>query len=466
MSVYDLVIIGSGPGGYVAAIRAGQLGLKVAIVEKDDRFGGTCLLRGCIPTKALLFNAKLYHQFLNAKEFGITYKDLSLDLKVVQQRKNKIVMKNAKGVEFLLRKNKVESVRGFGTLESPTSVRVKTPAGEEKILEAKHIILATGSEPKIFPDKTIDGKHVITSNEALELEAVPKSMVVIGAGAVGVEFASIYARFRSKITLVEMLPQILPFEDAESAAELERSFRKQGITVMTKTSLEKVDVKKDGICAHVKNTVDGKVTSLDAEKILIAVGRSPNTSNVGLEKLGVQTERGYVLINDFMQTNVPSVYAIGDIVPKQQLAHLASFEAHVAVEHLAGHHPQPINYDLCPNCTYCDPEVASVGITEAKAIERGHKVKVGKFPFQANGKAAILGETEGFVKIVADERFGEILGVHIVGPHATDIIAEACAAMTLEATAEDLAKTIHAHPTIAEAMGEAAHAAFDLPIHI
>lgn len=464
--MYDVIIIGSGPGGYVAAIRAGQLGLKVALVEKDDRLGGTCLLRGCIPTKALLFNAKLYQQFLNAKEFGITYKDLSLDLKVVQERKKKIVTKNAKGVEFLMRKNKVEVIRGFGSLESPTSVRVKNNPGEEKVLETRHILLATGSEPKSFPNIKIDGRHVITNNEALELENVPKSVVVIGAGAVGVEFASIYARFGSKITLVEMLPQILPFEDSETAAELEKSFRKQGIAVMTKTALEKLDVKKDSVCVHVKNTGDGKVTSIDAEKILIAVGRAPNTSNIGLEKLGIKTERNFVLINDHMQTNVPTVYAIGDIVPKPQLAHMASFEAHVAVEHMAGHHPRPINYDLCPNCTYCDPEVASVGLTEKKALERGYKVKVGKFPFQALAKAAILGETEGFIKIVSDEKFGEILGVHIIGPHATDIIAEAGAAMTLEATAEDLAKTIHAHPTIAEAMGEAAHAAFDLPIHI
>jgi dihydrolipoamide dehydrogenase len=464
--VYDVVIIGSGPGGYVAAIRAGQLGLKVAIVEKDDRFGGTCLLRGCIPTKALLFNAKLYQQFLNAKEFGITFKDLALDLKVVQQRKNKIVLKNAKGVEFLLKKNKVETVRGYGSLASPTSVLVKSPTGEEKTLETRHVILATGSEPKIFQNIKVDGKHVITNNEALELESVPKSMVVIGAGAVGVEFASIYSRFGSKITLVEMLPQILPFEDSEVAAELEKIFRKQGITVMTKTSLEKLDVMKDGVSVTVKNTVDGKVTSIEAEKALIAVGRAPNTANIGLENLGIQTERSFVLINDYMQTNVSSVYAIGDIVPKPQLAHMASFEAHVAVEHIAGHHPRPINYDLCPSCTYCDPEVASVGISEKTAIERGRQVKVGRFPFTAIAKAGIVGEPEGFVKIVSDGKFGEILGVQIIGPHATDVIAEACVAMTMEATAEDLALTIHAHPTIAEAMGEAAHAAFDLPIHI
>ncbi|MDD5542610.1 MAG: dihydrolipoyl dehydrogenase [Acidobacteriia bacterium] len=464
--MYDLVIIGSGPGGYVAGIRAGQLGLKTIIVEKDDRFGGTCLLRGCIPTKALLFNAKLYQQFLNSKEFGISFKDISLDWKVVQQRKNKIVAKNAKGVEFLLRKNKVESLRGFGTLESPNKVRVKTPAGEEKILETKHIIIATGSEPKSFPNVKIDGTRIITNNEALELEAVPQSMVIVGAGAVGVEFASIYARFGSHITLIEMLPQILPFEDAEVAAELQRSFRKQGITVKTKTALEKVEVKKDAVAVTVKSAEEGKSVSLEAQKVLMAVGRAPNTANIGLEKIGIQADRGYIPINDFMQTRVPSVYAIGDIVPKQQLAHLASFEAHVAVEHMAGLEPRPINYDHCPNCTYCDPEVASIGWTEAKAIERGHKVKIGKFPFQANGKANIIGESEGFVKIVSDEKFGEILGVHIIGPHATDLIAEAGAAMTLEATAEDLAQTIHAHPTVAEAVGEAAHAAFDMAIHI
>lgn len=464
--MHDVIIIGSGPGGYVAGILAGQAGLKTAVVEKDDRLGGTCLLRGCIPTKALLFNAKLYDQFLNAKEWGITYKDLSLDMKVVQQRKNKIVQKNAKGVEYLLRKNKVEILRGFGVLESPTSVRIRTQTGEERIVEARHIILATGSEPKIFPHITVDGKHVITNNEALELESVPKSMVIIGAGAVGVEFASIYARFGCKVTLVEMLPQLLPLEDHEVAVELERSFRKQGISVMTRTALEKLDVKKESVCATVKNTADGKSSSIDAEKILIAVGRSPNTAGIGLEKLGITTERHFVLVNDFMQTNISTVYAIGDIIPRQQLAHLAFAEAHVAVEHIAGNHPRPLNFDLVPNCTYCDPEVASVGLTEKVAAARGHKVKTGKFPFQANGKAAILGETEGFVKIVSDEKFGEVLGVQIIGPHATDLIGEACAAINLEATVEDLARMIHAHPTLAEAIGEAAHAAFDLPIHI
>lgn len=464
--MYDIVIIGSGPGGYVAAIRAGQLGLTVALVEKDERFGGTCLLRGCIPTKALLFNAKLYQQFLSAKEFGITFKDLVLDLKVVQQRKNKIVMKNAKGVEFLLRKNKVETVRGFGVLESPHRVRVKTDKGEVKFLDSKHIVLATGSEPKLLPQMKADGKRVITNNEALELETVPKSLVIIGAGAVGVEFASIYARFGSKIHLVEMLPQILPFEDSETAAELEKSFRKQGITVMTQTTLEKLDVRNESVQATLQQAGKEKTTTLEAEKVLIAVGRTPNTANIGLEKVGIQTDRNYVPINEFMQTNIANIYAIGDIVPKQQLAHLAFAEALVAVEHIAGRQPHSINYDLCPNCTYCDPEVASVGLTEKKAIERGHKVKVGKFPFQAIAKAAILGETEGFVKIVSDAHFGEILGVHIIGPHATDIISEACAAMKLEATAEDLARTIHAHPTVSEAIGEAAHAVFDLPIHI
>lgn len=464
--MYDIVIIGSGPGGYVAAIRAGQMGLKTALVEKDDRFGGTCLLRGCIPTKALLFNAKLYQQFLNAKELGITYKDLALDLKVVQQRKNKIVAKNAKGVEFLLRKNKVETVRGFGSLESPNRVRVKTDKGEEKFLDAKYIVLATGSEPKNLPQMKVDGRQVITNNEALELEAVPKSMIIIGAGAVGVEFASIYARFGSKITLVEMLPQILPFEDSEMAAELEKSFRKQGITVMTQTSLQQLELKNERVSITLKRAVDGKTLALDAEKVLIAVGRAPNTSNIGLEKVDIRTDRNYVLINEFMQTNIPNIYAIGDIVPKQQLAHLAFAEAYVAVEHMAGRHPHPLNYDLCPNCTYCDPEVASVGLTEKVAIERGHKVKIGKFPFQAIAKAAILGEPEGFVKIVSDAQFGEILGIHIIGPHATDIISEACVAMNLEGTVEDLAKTIHAHPTVAEAIGEAAYAAFDLPIHI
>ncbi|HEV2349712.1 MAG TPA: dihydrolipoyl dehydrogenase [Terriglobia bacterium] len=463
---YDVVIIGSGPGGYVAGIRAGQLGLKTALVEKDNKFGGTCLHVGCIPTKALLMNAEVYEYFKNSKEFGITCKEYSVDWATVQERKNKIVTKNAKGVEFLLKKNKVETFQGYASLAGPGRVRVKDPKGQTREIAAKNIVLATGSEAKMIPGLEPDPKTILTNIEILSLKEIPKSMVVIGAGAVGVEFASIFHRFGCKVTVLEMLPHAVPLEDEEISVELEKSFRKQGITMHLGAKVQKVSKTAKGVSVEFTGS-DNKAQTLDAETVLVAVGRTPNTQNLGLEKTRVKLERGFVKTNPFMLTEEPGVYAIGDIVANSPLlAHVGQMEGVVAVTHAAGKAVEPINYQQIPNCTYCEPEVASVGLTEKQAREAGHKIKVGKFPFSANSKAGILGVREGEVKMVCDEKYGEILGVHMIGPRVTEMIAEAVAAMHLEGTAMDLAHTIHAHPTLTEAVHEAAHAVEDWAIHI
>jgi dihydrolipoamide dehydrogenase len=463
---YDLVVIGSGPGGYVAAIRAGQLGLKTAIVEKDDKWGGTCLHVGCIPTKDLLLSADVYDYVKNAKEFGIAAKDVSIDWPGIIARKTKVVTKLAKGVEFLLKKNKVEMIRGLAKIAGPGKISVTDPKGATQEITAKNIVLATGSEARMLPGLEADGKTLLTNKEILNLPAIPKSMVIIGAGAVGVEFASIFQRFGTKVTVLEMLPRAVPLEDEEISAELEKSLKHQGIAIQTQAKVGKVT--KTATAITLEYTVaDGKPQTLDAETCLVAVGRVPNTANLGLEKTRVKLERGFVKTNGFLQTDEPGIYAIGDIVASSPLlAHVASMEGIVAVTHAAGKHAEAINHRQIPNCTYTEPEVASVGLTERLAREAGHKVKIGKFPYMAVSKAAILGVREGFVKVVSDEKYGEILGVHIIGPRATETIAEAVMAMRLEGTVDDIAHTIHAHPTLAEAVGEAAHAAVDWPIHI
>ncbi|MGH9453051.1 MAG: dihydrolipoyl dehydrogenase [Terriglobia bacterium] len=465
-SDFDLVVIGSGPGGYVAAIRAGQLGLKTAIIEKDDKFGGTCLHWGCIPTKALLFNTEVYDTIKNAREFGISVKGVTLDWDAVQTRKAKIVKKLSQGVEYLLKKNHVEMIRGFGKLSSPSKIQVtagKLPARE---VSAKSIVLATGSEAKMLPGLRPDGKRILTNKEILLLHEIPKSMVIIGAGAVGVEFASIFHRLGTEVTLLEMLPCIVPLEDEEVSAELEKSFRKQGIEIVTQARVEKTVKNSKGVLVEYSGP-DKKTGRVEAETLLVAVGRSPNTQGIGLEGTGVQLERGFVKVNGNMQTDEPGVYAIGDMVSASPLlAHVGEMEGIIAATHAAGRAVEPINYHHVPNCTYCEPEVSSVGLTERQAREAGYKVRVGKFPFSANSKAAILGSREGFVKIVSEEQYGEILGVHMIGTRVTEMIAEAVVAMRLEATAEDLAHTIHPHPTLTEAVLEAAHAAVDEPIHI
>ena len=463
---YDIVIIGSGPGGYVAAIRAGQLGLKTLVVEKDDKFGGTCLHVGCIPTKDLLLNADVYDYFKNGKEFGIVCKEFSIDWAAIQARKTKVVTRLVKGIEFLFKKNKVESIQGHGRLAGPGRITVTDAKGQVREIQAAKIVLATGSEAKTFPGFEPDGKTILTNKEILALQALPKSMVIMGAGAVGVEFASIFHRFGVKVTILEMLPRAVPLEDEEISAELEKSFRRQGIALETQAKVEKAVKMADGVAVSFTRT-DGKPQTIEAETLLVAVGRSPNTRDVGLDKTRVKLERGFVKVDPNMQTDEPGVYAIGDIVANSPLlAHVGSREGIVAVTHAAGKAVEPINYGQIPNCIYCEPEVSSVGLTERQAREAGHNVRIGKFPFAANSKATILGAREGFVKIVSDETYGEILGVHMLGPRVTEMIAEAVVAMRLEGTVEDLAYAIHPHPTLTEAEMEAAHAAHDWAIHI
>ena len=463
MASFDVLILGSGPGGYVAAIRAGQLGLKTALVEKDDKLGGTCLHVGCIPTKALLQNAELYTQLRNGKEYGFSCGPLSLDWEAVLARKDKIVRKHAKGIEFLLKKNKVEMIRGYGRLAGGGKVALEQPNGSRREISARGIILATGSEARLLPGLKADPERVLTNREILSLKKIPKSMIIIGAGAVGVEFASIYKAFGTDVTLLEMLPRIVPLEDEEISAELGKSFRKQGIAVETGAKVEEATSSKN---VKVEFTAAGRTQKLEAETLLVAVGRKPNTDDVGLEKTRAKVERGYVYTDSFLQTAEPGLYAIGDLVAgSPQLAHVASVEGLTAVHHFAGKNSRPIRYDHVPNCTYCHPEVASVGLTEAQARQKGHQVKVGKFPFAANSRATILGAHEGFVKMVADAKYGEVLGVHIIGPLATEMIAEATVALELEATAEEFMHTIHAHPTLAEAMFDAANAVYGLTIN-
>jgi dihydrolipoamide dehydrogenase len=457
---YDLIVIGSGPGGYVAAIRAAQLGLKTAVVEKDPRYGGTCTLRGCIPTKALLHTAEVFDQARHAADFGVEIADARLDLLKAQAYKNKVVDANVKGVEFLFKKNKIDGIRGAARLTGPQAVEVGG-----KTLRSRFVLLATGSVPREIDMAPSDGKAIVNSDHILELERVPKSLVVLGAGAVGTEFASIFASFGSEVTLVEMLPRILPIEDEEVSAELERSLRKRGLKVMAGTRM--TGVVKGGAGVKVALDKGGKASIVEAEMLLVAVGRRPVSEDLGLEGLGIPLERGYIKVDEWMRTPVAGVYAIGDVVNTPWLAHVASAEGILAVEHMAGHAgARPIDYDLVPSCTYCEPEVASVGLTEAKARERGHDVVAGKFPFSALGKARILGKSSGFVKVVREKMYDEVLGVHIIGPHATDLIAEACVALRLEITNEELLRTMHAHPTLSEAVAEAAHAAEGHAIHL
>jgi dihydrolipoamide dehydrogenase len=461
---YDVVVIGSGPGGYVAGIRAGQLGLKVAVVEKDPFLGGTCLHRGCIPTKSLLENADVWTKIQKAKEFGITVGDVTLDWSVVQTRKQGVVDANAKGIEFLFKKNKVERVLGFGRVAGKGVVEVTSAGGDKRTLNTKNIILAMGSTPRDLPHIKADGKRIINSDHILKLGEMPKSMLVIGAGAVGCEFASIFSRFGTKATIVEVMPQLLPIEDEEISKEFTRIFKKKGIEVFTDTKVDSCEVTETGV-KSVLTLKNGKQQTIETELVLSATGRRGVLENCGLEATKVVVERGFVQVDGFMRTAEPNVYAIGDIVPTPALAHCASAEGILAVEHMAGLEVRAINYDHVPNATYTDPEVASVGLTERKAKERGYDVKIGKFAFTANSKAKIIGESGGMVKYVSDRKYDELLGVHIVGPKATELIAEACAALELEATSESIARTIHAHPTLSEAMMEAAEDVAGHSIH-
>jgi len=468
-TTYDVAIIGSGPAGYTAAIRAGQHGLKTALIEKDNVLGGTCLHVGCIPTKALLFNAELWDHLKEAKEFGIEGVDSrKLNWPAIQERKGKIVAKHAKGLEFLMRKNKVETIRGYGKLTGPAqggtfTIEVTGADGKASQVRAKNILLATGSQASMLPGLQPDDR-ILTNIEILALKEIPKSLIVVGAGAVGVEFASIYRSFDTEVTILEMLPRLVPVEDEDVSKELARVYRKRGINYFTGAKVEKVEKTKTGVAVTI--TVDGKQQKIEAEKILIAVGRRPRTENIGLEKTKIKPERGFIKVNGYLQTDEPGIYAIGDIVlGTPQLAHVGAMEGIVAVTKIAGKPVKPINLQHIPNATYCHPEIGSVGLTEAKARAAGYDVKIGKFPFTANSRASIVGQHEGFIKIVSDAKYGEILGVHIIGPQATELIAEAVAAMELEGTAEDLMWTIHAHPTLAEAMLDATSSVYGMAIN-
>jgi len=468
-TIYDVAIIGSGPAGYTAAIRAGQYGLKTALIEKDPYLGGTCLHVGCIPTKALLFNAELWDHLKDASEFGIEgVASKKLNWAAILDRKTKVVDKHAKGLQFLMRKNKVDTVKGFGKLTGPAPNGVHTieikDGTKTTQLRTRNVILAMGSEARMIPGLQADDR-VLTNIEILKLGTVPKSLIVVGSGAVGVEFASIFRSFDTDVTILEMLPRMVPLEDGEVSKELARVYRKRGINFQANAKVEKVEKTKSGV--SVTFTADGKQQKLEAEKILIAIGRKPYTDGIGLEKTRVQTDRGFVKTNEWMQTAEPGIYAIGDIVlGTPQLAHVGAMEGIVAVSKIANKEDRPIDLFKIPNVTYCYPEIGSVGLTEAKAREQGHSVKIGKFPFTANSRASIVGEHEGFIKIVSDAKYGEILGVHIIGPQATELIAEAVTAMELEATVEDLMWTIHAHPTLAEAMLDASNSVYGLAINM
>lgn len=461
---FDVTIIGAGPGGYVAAIRAGQLGLKTAIIEKDKNLGGTCLLRGCIPTKSLLHTADLLDEFKHAKEHGIVAGSVSLDFDQAQKRKGKVVLKLAKGVEFLMRKNKVQVFKGSAHVDGPGRITVTGADDATQVVQTKNIVIATGSVPRSLPNLPIDGEQIITSDEILELKQIPKSLLVLGAGAVGVEFASMFLRFGTDVTIIELLPRLLPIEDEEISAELAKSFKKQGIKSFTSASFKSAVREAGGV--RVIATVNDEDREFFAEKLLVAVGRRAYTDGLGLENTRVELEKGYIKIDDHMRTAEPNVYAIGDVIPTPWLAHVASAEGILAVETIAGKNPRPINYDHVPGCTYCQPEVASVGLTEAKARERGYDVKVGHFPIPVIAKAQILGSSEGMVKVVSDGRYDELLGVHLIGPHATELIVEGCVALQMESTVEELINTMHAHPTVSESMHEAFEDAHGMVIHI
>jgi dihydrolipoamide dehydrogenase len=460
---FDVVVVGTGPGGYVAAIRCAQLGLSVATVE-DDRPGGVCLNWGCIPTKALLRNAEVVGLFNRAKEFGITVGEWKADYAQAVQRSRRVADRMAKGVEFLFRKNKITLLLGRGTLKSARVVEVAGKDGATTLEAKRAVILATGSEPKSLPGVTIDEKRVVSSTGAVTNEGRPGSLIVIGAGAVGIEFADVYAAYGVAVTLLEALPRVLPIEDEEVSTQIARLFSRRDIAIRTGVKVKSVTPGSEGVSVEVE--AEGKIETLKADQVLMAVGRAARTRGLGLEALGVATERGFVTVSATMETSVKGVYAIGDMAGHQLLAHKAMAEGVVAAEAIAGQSPRPVDYGNVPSCTYCHPQVASIGLTEAAARAGGRESAVGKFPFTASGKAVAQGETEGFVKVVADKATGEILGAHIVGPEATELIHEFAVGRTLEATLDEIIHTMHAHPTLSEAAFEATLAALGHPIHI
>ena len=461
-STYDVVVVGAGPGGYVAAIRAAQLGMKVALVEREH-LGGVCLNWGCIPTKALLRNAEVARLLGDGKEFGFSVENVTLDYGAAIDRSRKISARLVKGVETLMKGNHINVVWGSGKLTSPTSVVVTTKEGDTQTLTAKSIIIATGSRARLIPGVAADGERVLTARHALERRELPKSAIIIGAGPIGLEFATVWRAYGVNVTVVEMLDHILPAEDEEAAAELARQFRRQKIQTLTSTRVESVETTANGVQVDVTGSKGEQI--LEGEVVLVAIGVQPNSEDLGLEAVGVTTERGWIKVDAFMRTNVPTVYAIGDVNGLLPLAHVASAQAILAVETIAGQKTKPFDVNVMPRGTYTSPQVTSFGLSEAKAQEQGLNVRVGKFPFLANGKALGLGDNAGFVKIIAEERSGEIVGAVIVGPEATELLPELVLARTAELTPEEIARTMHAHPTLNEAIMEAAHSVFGKAIH-
>ncbi len=463
MSKFDVIVLGSGPGGYVTAIRASQLGLKTAIIEKES-LGGVCLNWGCIPTKALLKSAQVFEYLKHADDYGLTIENYDKDFDAVVNRSRNVAGTMSKGVQFLMKKNKIEVIMGYGTLKSGKKVAVASEDGSETVYEADHVIIATGARARELPSLPQDGKKVIGYREAMTLPKQPKKLIVVGSGAIGVEFAYFYNAMGTNVTIVEYMPRIVPVEDEEISKQMERSFTKSGIKVMTSAEVTKVDTSGKGVKATVKTDKGEEVLSADI--VLSAVGIKTNIENIGLEELGIATDRDKIIVNDFYQTNLPGYYAIGDVTSGQALAHVASAEGILCVEKIAGQHVEPIDYNNVPGCTYCFPEVASVGYTEEQAKEKGFEVKVGKFPFTASGKAQAGGHTDGFVKVIFDAKYGEWLGCHMIGAGVTDMIAEAVVGRKLETTGHEILKSVHPHPTMSEAVMEAVAAAYDEVIHI
>jgi dihydrolipoamide dehydrogenase len=462
-SKYDLIVVGSGPGGYVAAIRASQLGMKVGVVEKAE-LGGICLNWGCIPTKALLKSAQVFEYIQHAKDYGINVGEASADFGAVVARSRGVAQGMSKGIQFLFRKNKIDHIAGYGKLKGQGQVEVTSEDGKAETYEAAHIILATGARSRELPNLPIDGKKIIGYRQAMVLENQPKKLVVVGSGAIGIEFAYFYNAMGTEVTVVEFLPNIVPVEDEEVSKQLEKSFKKAGIKVMTSSEVQSVDTSGEGCVVKIK-TAKGEET-IEADVVLSAVGIQTNLENLGLEELGVGVERGRVLTDDFYRTNVPGVYAIGDIVKGPALAHVASAEGIICVEAIAGHNPEPLDYKNIPGCTYCYPEIASVGYTEKECRELGREIKVGKFPFSASGKASAGGNKDGFVKVIFDAKYGEFLGAHMIGANVTEMIAEIVVARKLETTGHEIIKAVHPHPTMSEAVMEAAAAAYGEVIHL
>ncbi|HYG51678.1 MAG TPA: dihydrolipoyl dehydrogenase [Flavobacteriales bacterium] len=460
---YDVIVIGSGPGGYVTAIRASQLGLKTAVIERDE-LGGICLNWGCIPTKALLKSANVFEYISHASDYGISVKDAKADFTGMVKRSREVANGMSKGIQFLMKKNKIDVIEGTAKVKPAKKIDVTAKDGKVTEYSAWHIIIATGGRSRVLPNIPQDGKKIIGYREAMTLPAQPKSMVIVGSGAIGVEFAYFYAAIGTKVTVVEYLPNIVPLEDEEVSKVLEKSFKKAGIDIMTDASVESVDTKGNGCKVKVK-TKTGEQT-LEADIVLSAVGVVANIENIGLEQVGIVTDKGKIIVNEWYQTNIPGYYAIGDCIPTAALAHVASAEGIICVEKIAGHHPEPLNYNNIPGCTYCSPEIASVGYTEKAAKEKGYEIKVGKFPFSASGKASAAGAKDGFIKLIFDAKYGELLGAHMIGANVTEMIAEAVAIRKLETTGEEIIKTVHPHPTMSEAIMEAAAAAYGEVIHL